>query len=59
MTIEETLTDSERLAELSLEQLEQLVGLVEHDATTDPFPISGWDTLVWVVGNAAQSALHY
>jgi 4-hydroxyphenylpyruvate dioxygenase len=59
MTVEQTLTDSEQLAELSLEQLQQLVGLVEHDATTDPFPISGWDALVWVVGNAAQTALQY
>jgi 4-hydroxyphenylpyruvate dioxygenase len=59
MTIEQTLTDSERLADLSLEQLQQLVGLVEHDPATDPFPISGWDALVWVVGNAAQTALHY
>ena len=30
MTIEQTLTDEERLANLSLEQLQKLVGLVEH-----------------------------
>jgi 4-hydroxyphenylpyruvate dioxygenase len=59
MTLQQTLTDSERLAELSLEQLAQLVGLVEHDDARDPFPISGWDALVWVVGNAAQTALQY
>src|SRR5215212_9081180 len=58
VSIEQTLTDDERLAELSLEQLQQLVGLVEHDPSRDPFPVSGWDALVWVVGNAVQTA-HY
>jgi 4-hydroxyphenylpyruvate dioxygenase len=29
---------------------------VEYDASTDPFPVSGWDALVWVVGNAVQTA---
>src|SRR5215218_8083592 len=56
MSIEQTLTDDERLAELSLEQLQQLVGLVDYDASRDPFPVSGWDALVWVVGNATQTA---
>jgi 4-hydroxyphenylpyruvate dioxygenase len=51
-----TLTDQEKLAELDLDQLKQLVGLVEHDASTDPFPVTGWDAAVWVVGNAVQSA---
>ncbi|MCU1655863.1 MAG: hpd, partial [Pseudonocardiales bacterium] len=59
MTIEQTLTDQERLADLSLGQLEQLVGLVEYDSANDPFPITGWDALVWVVGNATQTALYY
>ncbi|HEY5854878.1 MAG TPA: 4-hydroxyphenylpyruvate dioxygenase [Aldersonia sp.] len=58
MTIESTLNDAERLADLDAEQLRQLVGLVEYDASTDPFPVSGWDAVVWVVGNATQSA-HY
>jgi len=35
----------------------ELVGLVDHDTATDPFPIEGWDALVWVVGNATQAAL--
>jgi 4-hydroxyphenylpyruvate dioxygenase len=56
VSIEQTLTDDEKLAELSLEQLQQLVGLVEHDPSRDPFPVSGWDALVWVVGNATQAA---
>ncbi|MET0954094.1 MAG: 4-hydroxyphenylpyruvate dioxygenase [Aeromicrobium sp.] len=57
MTID--LTDAERLADLDLEQLQQLVGLVEHDPSTDPFPVTGWDAVVWAVGNATQSAHFY
>jgi 4-hydroxyphenylpyruvate dioxygenase len=59
MTIEQTLTDQEQLANLSIEQLHELVGLVEYDASADPFPISGWDALVWIVGNATQAAVYY
>lgn len=51
------LTDSERLAELDAEQLHRLVGLVEHDDARDPFPVTGWDAVVWAVGNATQAAL--
>jgi 4-hydroxyphenylpyruvate dioxygenase len=57
MTID--LTDAERLADLDLAQLQQLVGLVEHDPTTDPFPVTGWDAVVWAVGNATQAAHFY
>src|SRR3954452_6817627 len=57
MTID--LTDSERLAELDLDQLKQLVGLVEYDTKADPFPVTGWDAVVWAVGNATQSAHFY
>jgi 4-hydroxyphenylpyruvate dioxygenase len=53
------LTDAERLADLDLAQLQQLVGLVEHDPATDPFPVTGWDAVVWAVGNATQSAHFY
>jgi 4-hydroxyphenylpyruvate dioxygenase len=59
MTIEQTLTDQEKLADLSLEQLQQLVGLVQYDTSSDPFPLHGWDALRWVVGNAAQAAVYY
>jgi 4-hydroxyphenylpyruvate dioxygenase len=59
MTIEQTLTDQERLANLSLDQLKELVGLVDYDESDDPFPITGWDALVWVVGNATQAMLYY
>jgi 4-hydroxyphenylpyruvate dioxygenase len=56
VSLDQTLNDDERLADLDLDQLKQLVGLVEYDASADPFPVSGWDALVWVVGNATQTA---
>ena len=56
MTVEQILTAEERLADLTLEQLKQLVGLVEYDDARDPFPVTGWDAVVWIVGNAYQSA---
>jgi 4-hydroxyphenylpyruvate dioxygenase len=59
MSIEATLTSQERLAELDLEALRALVGLVEYDERSDPFPVTGWDAVVWVVGNATQTALYY
>jgi 4-hydroxyphenylpyruvate dioxygenase len=59
MAIEQTLTSQERLAELDLDQLRQLVGLVEYDAEGDPFPVTGWDAVVWAVGNATQAAAFY
>src|ERR1700728_3526867 len=49
------LNDNERLAGLGLDELKQLVGLVEYDPSADPFPVSGWDALVWIVGNAVQT----
>ena len=36
-----------------------LVGLVEHDTSHDPFPVTGWDAVVWAAGNATQSALYF
>jgi 4-hydroxyphenylpyruvate dioxygenase len=59
MSLEQTLNDEERLADLDLDQLKELVGLVEYDASADPFPVSGWDALVWIVGNATQAAHFY
>jgi 4-hydroxyphenylpyruvate dioxygenase len=55
----DTLTTEERAADLTLEQLQQLVGLVEYDADKDPFPVTGWDAIVFVVGNATQTAHFY
>jgi 4-hydroxyphenylpyruvate dioxygenase len=54
-----TLTPDEQAAHLDLEQLKQLVGLVPYDETTDPFPVTGWDAVVFVVGNATQTSHFY
>ncbi len=59
MSIDAAPTSQERLAELDLDQLRQLVGLVEYDAAADPFPVTGWDAVVWAVGNATQAQLFY
>ncbi|MBW9207367.1 4-hydroxyphenylpyruvate dioxygenase [Mumia sp. zg.B17] len=59
MTIEHTLTSEEALAGLDVDQLKKLVGLVEYDEANDPFPVTGWDAVVWVVGNATQAAHYY
>jgi 4-hydroxyphenylpyruvate dioxygenase len=54
-----TLTPEEREADLDHEQLKQLVGLVEYDQSTDPFPVTAMDAVVFVVGNATQAAHFY
>ena len=53
------LTVTEQEAGLTAEELATLVGLVEHDETKDPFPVTGWDAIVFVVGNATQTAHYY
>jgi 4-hydroxyphenylpyruvate dioxygenase len=53
------LTPEERAADLDLEQLKQLVGLVDYDAGTDPFPVTAMDAVHFVVGNATQAAQYY
>jgi 4-hydroxyphenylpyruvate dioxygenase len=53
------LTHDEFLAGLDPDQLHELVGLVEYDQRSDPFPVVGWDAIVWVVGNATQTAQHF
>jgi len=55
----ETLTPQEAQADLTLEQLKQLVGLVDYDASKDPFPVTAMDAIVFVVGNATQTAHFY
>lgn len=59
MTTTVNLTPDELAAGQDLEQLKQLVGLVDYDADKDPFPVTGWDAIVFVSGNATQSALYY
>lgn len=53
------LTPEERDAELDIDQLKQLVGLVEYDESKDPFPVVAMDAVVFVVGNATQAAHFY
>ena len=36
-----------------------LIGAIAHDASGDPFPVGGWDAIVWAAGNATQSALYF
>src|SRR5512143_1610386 len=55
----DALTHDELKADLTLEQLQQLVGLVEYDEHNDVFPVTGWDSIVFVVGNATQTAHYY
>jgi 4-hydroxyphenylpyruvate dioxygenase len=40
-------------------ELKQLVGLVEHDESADPFPVTALDAVVFVAGNATQAAHFY
>jgi 4-hydroxyphenylpyruvate dioxygenase len=53
------LTPEEREAQLTVERLKQLVGLVDYDESTDPFPVTAMDAVVFVSGNATQSAHFY
>ena len=55
----ESLTRDERAADLTPEQLTQLIGLVEYDASSDPFPVTAMDAVCFVVGNATQTANFY
>ena len=54
-----TLTPDELKADLTLDQLKELVGLVEYDASRDPFPVTAMDAVCFVVGNATQTATFY
>jgi 4-hydroxyphenylpyruvate dioxygenase len=56
---EQSLTAQEQQAGLDMHQLKRLVGLVEYDESRDPFPVSGWDAIVFVVGNATMAARYY
>ncbi len=53
------LTQQERDAGFDVDQLKQLVGLVAYDEAKDVFPVTGWDAIVFVVGNATQTAHYY
>jgi 4-hydroxyphenylpyruvate dioxygenase len=53
------LTPEEREADLDVQQLKQLVGLVDYDESADPFPVTAMDAVVFVVGNATQATHFY
>ena len=59
MTNQIALTDQEKQARLDVNQLKQLVGLVEYDLSNDPFPVTGWDAIGFVVGNATEAASYF
>jgi 4-hydroxyphenylpyruvate dioxygenase len=50
---------TEMLDDVSFESLKQLVGLVDYDASKDPFPVRAMDAVVFVAGNATQTAWFY
>jgi 4-hydroxyphenylpyruvate dioxygenase len=54
-----TVNHGSQLDDVTFDQMRQLVGLVEHDDSKDPFPVTALDAVVFVVGNATQSALFY
>ncbi len=58
-TAPDDLTRQEREAGFDVDQLKQLVGLVAYDEDKDVFPVTGWDAIVFVVGNATQTAHYY
>jgi 4-hydroxyphenylpyruvate dioxygenase len=52
-------SSSPRHDDLTPDQLRQLVGMVEHDVSRDPFPVVALDAIEFVVGNATQAAAHF
>ena len=54
-----TLGQDRQLDDVSFDQLRQLVGLVDYDSSRDPFPVKAMDAVVFVVGNATQTAWFY
>ncbi len=53
------LTADEAAAGMAASQLKQLVGLVDYDGSADPFPVTALDAVVFVTGNATQTAHYY
>src|SRR5487761_1520903 len=53
------LTADEAAAGMAPGQLRQLAGLVDYDESSDPFPVTALDAVVFVVGNATQTAHFY
>jgi len=57
--MEAAMASTSELDDVGLDQLTRLVGLVEHDPASDPFPVRALDSVVFVAGNATQTALFY
>lgn len=53
------LTRAEQEGGLHPEELQQLIGLTDHDASSDPFPVVALDASVLVCGNASHSAYYH
>src|SRR4051812_26218111 len=43
----------------TVENIETLIGAVDHDLSKDAFPVKGMDAVVFAVGNAKQAAHYY
>jgi 4-hydroxyphenylpyruvate dioxygenase len=54
-----TLGQDRQFDDVSFDQMRQLVGLVDYDSSKDPFPVKAMDAIVFVVGNATQTAWFY
>jgi 4-hydroxyphenylpyruvate dioxygenase len=50
---------TETIDDVTFDQMRQLVGLVDYDETKDPFPVKAMDAVVFVTGNATQTAWFY
>jgi 4-hydroxyphenylpyruvate dioxygenase len=52
-----------RRAQMTVSELiydtDALTGVVAHSRDHDPFPVTGWDAVVWASGNATQAALYF
>jgi 4-hydroxyphenylpyruvate dioxygenase len=53
------LTADEAEAGMAPGQLRQLVGLIDYDGSSDRFPVTALDGIVFTVGNATQTAHFY
>jgi 4-hydroxyphenylpyruvate dioxygenase len=54
-----TLGQDRQFDDVSFDQMRQLVGLVDYDSSKDPFPVKAMDAVVFVTGNATQTAWFY
>jgi 4-hydroxyphenylpyruvate dioxygenase len=50
---------TDTIDDVTFDQMRQLVGLVDYDESKDPFPVKAMDAVVFVAGNATQTAWFY